>query len=225
MNKKITVHMKTGRKYVHFSETLDERDIITAMESKVFGLETYKGGFASYRSEDVERIEIHGKRGLEMSEDKKPVAVESTQIKNSSNIATIFYTDTNDLVVEFKNGGQYLYKSVPKDLYKGMSEAQSAGKYLNSLIKEQFDFIKLEKKIEVKSASPEPVKVETVGGILLLHKREVEFLKEVTGKDNLEEAAEQFALACMNQFKEPVEVLKQLEILDFGDVTFDEETT
>lgn len=60
MNSKITVYMKTGRQFVHFSECIDERSILDVMRAKVFGFETYKGGFASYKSDDVERIEIHG---------------------------------------------------------------------------------------------------------------------------------------------------------------------
>lgn len=72
------------------------------------------------------------------------------------------------------------------------------------------------------------IKSETSGGVLELHRREVEFLLELTGKIDINEAAEIFAIACLNQYKEPVEVLKQLEIpdfLDFEDVTFDEEIT
>lgn len=64
MNKKITVYMKTGRQYVHFSECIEEREILEALRAEAFGFETYKGGFASYRSKDVERIEIHGDEDL-----------------------------------------------------------------------------------------------------------------------------------------------------------------
>ena len=57
--------MKSGNKYVHFSECIDERDILNAMKSNVVGLETYNGGFATYNRADIERIEIHGNEKVE----------------------------------------------------------------------------------------------------------------------------------------------------------------
>lgn len=58
--RKITIHMKTGRTYVHFSECIDEADLVQCMRAKTFGLETYRGGFAAYKVSDIERVELHG---------------------------------------------------------------------------------------------------------------------------------------------------------------------
>ena len=54
----------------------------------------------------------------------------------SSNISSIGYdTNNNILEVEFKNGDVYQYFNVPESEYKGIMEADSHGKYLNSNIK------------------------------------------------------------------------------------------
>lgn len=81
-----------------------------------------------------------------MSEQKKTQfkITETITIENSSNIAAISYTDVEAMVVRFKNGGEYLYKKVPKELYQNMAKSQSAGKYLNSTIIGKFEHEKLE---------------------------------------------------------------------------------
>lgn len=81
-----------------------------------------------------------------MSEIKKTEfkVTETIEIKNSSNILAISYTDVEAMVVKFKGGGEYLYKKVPKELYENMAKSQSAGKYLNSTIIGKFEHEKLE---------------------------------------------------------------------------------
>lgn len=69
---------------------------------------------------------------------------ETIEIKNSSNIAAISYTDVGAMIVKFKNGGEYLYKKVPKEIYETMTKAQSAGKYLNTAVIGKFEYEKLE---------------------------------------------------------------------------------
>lgn len=65
-------------------------------------------------------------------------------IENSSNIVSISYTDIEALVVQFKNGGQYLYKKVPKKTYETMAKAESVGKYLKASIMGKFEYEKIE---------------------------------------------------------------------------------
>ena len=71
---------------------------------------------------------------------------ESVQIKNSSNISAISYTDDLSLIVRFKNGGEYLYKKVPKEIYQAMSKSESAGKYLTLAVKGIYEYEKLDEK-------------------------------------------------------------------------------
>lgn len=52
----------------------------------------------------------------------------------SSNIKSIGYEDET-LEVEFLNGSIYQYYNVPKDLFDGIMNADSHGKYLNEYIK------------------------------------------------------------------------------------------
>ena len=44
----------------------------------------------------------------------------------------------NDLVVEFKNGRKYLYKNVPEKIINDLLAAESAGKFLNAEIKQNY---------------------------------------------------------------------------------------
>lgn len=71
--------------------------------------------------------------------------IETTEIKNSSNIAAILYTDKESMVVRFKNGGEYVYEKVPKETYYAMAKSESAGKYLKNAIIGKFEYKKLEK--------------------------------------------------------------------------------
>jgi hypothetical protein len=67
----------------------------------------------------------------------------------SSNIAAIEYVEADEkagtqseLIVQFKNGSIYAYKSVPKTIYDAMLEAPSPGKYLNSEVKGRYTYEK-----------------------------------------------------------------------------------
>lgn len=59
----------------------------------------------------------------------------------SSNLESIGYKD-NCLLVEFKNGGEYLYLDVPSDEYIRLLESQSLGKYFMSNIRNKYRCIK-----------------------------------------------------------------------------------
>jgi len=59
----------------------------------------------------------------------------------SSTIVAIGYDpDTSTLEVEFKNGTVYEYDGVPVEIYEGIMNSNSHGKYLNAHVKERFSF-------------------------------------------------------------------------------------
>lgn len=56
--RKVTFYMKSGKKYSHLTSHMDEHEAVKAMRGDVIGLETDNKGFATYKVEDIERIEI-----------------------------------------------------------------------------------------------------------------------------------------------------------------------
>ena len=80
-----------------------------------------------------------------MNEAKTPKIVKTVSFTESSNIAAVSYTDTKDLVVMFNNGGEYLYKSVPQEIYTELTKSLSPGKYLTAAVKGKFEYEKLDK--------------------------------------------------------------------------------
>ena len=66
--------------------------------------------------------------------------MDRTQV-NSSNIASIGYDSHNHILeVEFHNGSIYHYLNVPASIYDELMEANSHGKYLNSMIKGTYQY-------------------------------------------------------------------------------------
>jgi len=66
------------------------------------------------------------------------------QAVESSNLASVGYNpESKILEVEFKHGGIYQYKGVPKDEYDALMNAESHGKYFAANIRNDYDFIKL----------------------------------------------------------------------------------
>ena len=66
---------------------------------------------------------------------------------NSSLISYIHYNDDDgSLDIQYKTGKPiiYKYKDVPKDLYYDMLKADSIGKFFNSHIKSNYQYIKVE---------------------------------------------------------------------------------
>jgi hypothetical protein len=60
---------------------------------------------------------------------------------SSSNIASIGYDkNTNTLEVEFNSGDIYQYYSVPEEVYNGLMNASSHGRYLNQNIKGKYQY-------------------------------------------------------------------------------------
>lgn len=61
---------------------------------------------------------------------------------SSSNLDVIGYQN-GSLFVRFKNGGCYEYKKVPFTQFDALQKVESAGKFLNSVIKPNFECVKL----------------------------------------------------------------------------------
>jgi hypothetical protein len=58
---------------------------------------------------------------------------------NSSAISLVEYDDeTQELTVTFANGQSYDLTGVPPDMYEGLINASSAGKYFNTYLKGQY---------------------------------------------------------------------------------------
>lgn len=56
------------------------------------------------------------------------------EFENSSMLANCSYDDENkELTVTFRNGKSYTYIDVDKSTYNGLINADSAGKYFNSI--------------------------------------------------------------------------------------------
>jgi len=62
---------------------------------------------------------------------------------NSSTISMArYYTDTKELTLIYKSGGVYEYEDVPLFYWRGLLDAESKGKFINTNIKRLFKFNK-----------------------------------------------------------------------------------
>ena len=69
--------------------------------------------------------------------------VELTPVQ-SSNVAAVGYDhEAQELHVEFKGGGMYIYEGVPPDVAAQVQGAPSVGKAINEHCKDCFDFRKV----------------------------------------------------------------------------------
>ena len=58
---------------------------------------------------------------------------------NSSNLRSVGYDrSTQTLEVEFNSGGIYQYSQVPENIYNGLMDASSHGRYFNHAIKNKY---------------------------------------------------------------------------------------
>lgn len=71
---------------------------------------------------------------------------------SSSNIDAIGYC-LGTLYIRFHHGGSYAYDKVPFEVFNGMKDAESAGKYFHANVKSKFEFRKLESDPFVKEAA------------------------------------------------------------------------
>lgn len=77
----------------------------------------------------------------------KKEIIEGTKIINEIDSTTIikstYDTESNEMVVEFKNGTQYKYDEVPHAIYTKFRMAESQGKFFSSDIAKKFKYTKL----------------------------------------------------------------------------------
>ena len=69
--------------------------------------------------------------------------MELTPVKSSTVAKVGYNAETSELHVEFSSGAQYRYVAVEKGVYESMLSAESVGKFLNSNIKEKYEFQKI----------------------------------------------------------------------------------
>jgi hypothetical protein len=66
------------------------------------------------------------------------------QSVRSSNLHSVGYDEsTNTLEIEFNSGGIYQYHNVPLDVYQGLMNAPSHGKYFHAHIKGIYRYTKI----------------------------------------------------------------------------------
>ena len=66
-------------------------------------------------------------------------------VVKSSNIKSVGYDEETEILeVEFKSGGLYQYKDVPKGIYDDFMSHESHGKYLAESIKNVYKFEKID---------------------------------------------------------------------------------
>lgn len=69
------------------------------------------------------------------------VVAETTQTPASSNIASYSYDpEVENLTIEFRSGGSYIYFNVPVAEYRAMQTAPSAGKFFYARIKNRYSY-------------------------------------------------------------------------------------
>lgn len=69
--------------------------------------------------------------------------METLQVTNSSNIASVSHDGAGTLTVEFKSGTKYKYAGVPYSQFREFAAAESKGAYFATNIKGQFTGEKL----------------------------------------------------------------------------------
>lgn len=79
---------------------------------------------------------------------KETLAYELREL-DSSIIESILYVERNqELFIEYKGGAIYQYMDVPIDTYNGIKFSESKGKYINTNVKGEFEYIKVDEEIE-----------------------------------------------------------------------------
>lgn len=67
----------------------------------------------------------------------------SASLETSTNLSEAEYDPSMKiLTLHFRKGGVYEYIEVERDVYDGLLEADSAGKYFHTAIKGKFEFLK-----------------------------------------------------------------------------------
>ena len=61
----------------------------------------------------------------------------------SSNIESVGFDASGELFVKYKGGTLYKYKNVPEKLVEDFMKAESKGKFMNSQIKNKYEYEKV----------------------------------------------------------------------------------
>lgn len=67
------------------------------------------------------------------------------EIESSNLKTTVYDTESNKLIVEFKNGFKYEYDEVPHNVFAQFRLSDSQGKFFNTQIAKTFKYKKLDK--------------------------------------------------------------------------------
>lgn len=67
------------------------------------------------------------------------------EIESSNLKTTVYDTESNKLIVEFKNGFKYEYDEVPHNIFAQFRLSDSQGKFFNTQIAKTFKYKKLDK--------------------------------------------------------------------------------
>jgi hypothetical protein len=70
--------------------------------------------------------------------------IEKVDFPSSSNLLRAAYDPLiENLTVQFRNGNAYTYVGVPRKKFNGLMEAESAGKFFISKIRNNYDYMKV----------------------------------------------------------------------------------
>lgn len=64
-------------------------------------------------------------------------------MKKSTVVESFEFKGGKGLVIDFKSGAQYLYKDVDEKTFENFEKAESKGKFLNEVLKKEFEVEKL----------------------------------------------------------------------------------
>ena len=65
------------------------------------------------------------------------------EIQSTNLVKTEYYTETQIMIAEFKNGTRYEYHEVPHNVYTKFRLSESQGKFFNSDISKKYKFKKI----------------------------------------------------------------------------------
>lgn len=65
------------------------------------------------------------------------------EVQSSNLVRTEYDTETQKLIVEFKNGSKYEYDQVPHSTYTKFRMSESQGKFFNTEISKKFNYKKV----------------------------------------------------------------------------------
>lgn len=64
------------------------------------------------------------------------MTIQTVQLSSSAILSATYDDENEELSLTFSNGGTYDYRGVPKEVFDGLTQASSPGKYFHSQIKD-----------------------------------------------------------------------------------------